>query len=241
MLNTKTVVFRISLICFLFAFLSACTETSELDKLNKYIASINANEGGANGGVSTALLTSGTQSSVQLPPSGPATALIGGTPRQVKEGFCGDGIINGTTEDCDQGAIQNTSCRDYGGLDGTVRCQQNCLYDIRDCITPAVDQRIGGIAETCQCNCGSSPCSGGCGNSGAVGQATCQFICDQLCTCHCEGKLQASVERCKFRCLCTTDVSGTPACTCNLDDCQVLVAISPNIATLATAHPLAPH
>jgi hypothetical protein len=59
--------------------------------------------------------------------------IVGGTPRRVVEGFCGDGIINGQTEDCDQGAIQNTDCRDYGLSRGTVRCQPNCLYDMSDC------------------------------------------------------------------------------------------------------------
>lgn len=40
--------------------------------------------------------------------------VVPGHPRPVRDGFCGDGIINGATEDCDLGAIQNINCRDYG-------------------------------------------------------------------------------------------------------------------------------
>lgn len=60
-------------------------------------------------------------------------SIIDGTPRIIRDGFCGDGIINGTNEDCDQGAIQNTDCRDYGLSSGRVSCQANCLYDMSDC------------------------------------------------------------------------------------------------------------
>ncbi|HXW53484.1 MAG TPA: hypothetical protein VEL47_05210 [Myxococcota bacterium] len=63
----------------------------------------------------------------------PIRTIVGGTPRLVREGFCGDGIINGPNEDCDQGAIQNTSCADYNAGVGTVKCQRNCLYDMSDC------------------------------------------------------------------------------------------------------------
>lgn len=67
---------------------------------------------------------------IDLLPS-PLPVLLPGTPRV--DGFCGDGIINGVTEDCDSGAIQNTNCLDYGLSRGTVRCQPNCLYDMSDC------------------------------------------------------------------------------------------------------------
>lgn len=205
--------------------LSGCTDNSEIEKLRAYLGGINAQEAG---GPSQLPNLSG-------PSGGSANAIIGGTPRQVKDGFCGDGIINGTTEDCDQSAIQNTSCRDYGGIAGEVRCQPNtCLYDISDCITPAVDRHIGGVTEACKCNCNTSPCSGGCRPAGGLGQSVCNFKCDQDCVCQCGGKIEAHVEECSFRCACIMDLAGSPSCECSIDDCDLLATISPNIATIAT-------
>lgn len=219
----------ISVRYFLFVFMilvqTACTEKSEAEKLRQYYSSINAQEGSVAAIPPTAGISSGSASS---------TSIISGTPRIAKDGICGDGIINGTTEDCDQGAIQNTSCKDYGGIDGEVRCQANCLYDISDCLTPKVDKVIGGTAETCKCHCNSSACSGGCKSSAVNGQAACEFDCDNECICQCEGKLNAAVEECKFQCVCTVDVNGNPDCTCNLSECDILATISQNIGTLVS-------
>jgi len=239
MINTHTKWLKILSLIYAAVFFSlGCTEKSETEKLRDYLASINAAAGISATSATPGAGVGGLQAT--LPPLGtptitPGTAIIGGTPRQVKDGFCGDGIINGPNEDCDMGAIQNVNCSDYNGIAGTVKCQPNCLYDIGDCITPAVDKQIGGVAETCDCQCNSSFCKGGCMSTSAVGQSVCRFLCDDGCDCLCEGKLESKVEQCEFRCACTVDTSGNPQCQCNLDDCQLLVGITPNIATVATS------
>ncbi len=211
--------------------LGSCTEKSEADKLRQYYSYINAEEG-AVAGAGVPAAPGATPPTPALSPSGGTAHIVAGTPRIAKDGFCGDGIINGTTEDCDQGAIQNTLCKDYGGIAGEVRCQANCLYDISDCLTPKVDKEIGGIAETCKCHCNTSACRGGCKTTAVNGQAACEFDCDSECVCQCEGKMNASVEECKFQCICTVDVNGNPDCTCNLDECDLLTTINQNIGTL---------
>lgn len=160
-------------------------------------------------------------------------AIISGTPKQVRDGVCGDGIINGANEDCDQGAIQNVNCSDYGGLFGRVTCQPNCLYNISECMTPVVDHVIGGIAETCRCQCGRSLCRGNCSPSNAVAQTLCRFDCDNDCVCRCQGRTEAHIENCEFQCACTVDISGFPRCECTLDQCDIITSIAPNIASLA--------
>jgi hypothetical protein len=220
--------------CWVLFVLVGCQESSESERNRQYLLSIQGQDQSLPG-----------KTPVTLPSLAPATpsapSVIGGTPRQVKEGFCGDGIINGPTEDCDQGAIQNTDCRDYGGIAGTVRCQQNCLYDISECITPGVDRLIGGIAETCKCTCNNSACRGHCGSlSGLAGQSTCNYTCDNDCICLCEGKLEAHVEDCEFRCECIVDPAGVPQCACNLAECEILSTISPHIASIATARSASP-
>lgn len=222
-------------IIFLFYALSVsigCTEKSEMEKLRQYYNSINAEQGAVTG-ATIPLPTAGAP--IPPTPSSEATHIVAGTPRTSREGFCGDGIINGTTEDCDQGAIQNTACRDYNGIAGEVRCQPNCLYDISDCMTPRVDKDIGGIAETCKCHCNTSPCNGGCKSAIMNGQGICEFDCDNECICQCQGKLNAHVQECKFNCLCTVDANGNPDCTCNLDQCDILTTVSQNIGTIVSS------
>ncbi len=210
--------------------LTGCTEKSEAEKLKRYYSAVNAQVT-----ETSPDLPGATPPNPALSPSGASALIVQGTPRIAKDGFCGDGIINGTTEDCDQGAIQNTACRDYGGIAGVVRCQANCLYDISDCMTPRADRDIGGLAETCKCNCDNSSCNGGCDNSvGAVGEAACQFFCDNECVCQCEGRLNAAVEDCRFDCACTVGTDGNPNCDCNLDQCELVVVVNPNIGTLVT-------
>lgn len=214
-----------------------CNESSQADRLSKYLSTINSQEVSARAAVpgATALVpgAAAPDTGANAGIVGSANTIVAGTPRQAsKDGFCGDGVINGTTEDCDQGAIQNTTCKEYGGIGGVVTCQPNCLYDISDCITPAVDKRIGGTVETCKCNCTSTLCRGGCQSTSLVGQSICRYDCENKCTCRCGGKLEASVEDCEFRCACVVDVAGNPQCECNLDSCEILSGIAPNIGTL---------
>lgn len=205
--------------------LLSCTPTQEQERLNQYLETISAAE---------AVAPTGLPGAVPLTPG--VTANISGTPRQVTAGVCGDGIINGSSEDCDKGAITNPNCNELGGISGIIKCTENCLYDLSDCITPAVNERIGGTAENCKCNCGGNRCNGGCqpSTSTSVGQSSCRFGCDQDCICKCEGKLEAHIERCEFRCICSVDTSGNPNCECTMDTCDVLAVISPNIANLTS-------
>lgn len=221
----------------LFIFYLGCTESTEQERLRQYLSSVNAQSQVMTPSSTTpagvpSLSDEGTRTIGSF--NSPSHSIIGGTPRTERGGFCGDGIINGPTEDCDQGAIQNTACRDYGGVAGTVTCQPNCLYDISDCMTPAVDREIGGIAETCKCNCNTTLCRGGCNPTGMTGQSSCRFECDSPCICNCERLLNAQVDDCEFQCVCELDANGNPDCRCNLDNCRLLNTITPNVATIAT-------
>lgn len=209
-----------------------CKNSSEMDRLQEYLSSINAQEGTlppAGGGAPVNLPKTLSGSSATV---GNGTSIIGGTPRVIKDGFCGDGIINGPTEDCDQGAIQNTDCRDYNGLNGIVRCQENCLYDISDCMTEKTNREIGGLAETCKCHCDTNACNGGCTPLGAIGQSTCTYDCRSDCICQCQGKMSAHVEACDIRCACSVDLNGNPDCNCTLESCDLVTTITPNIANI---------
>lgn len=202
----------------------SCTPSPEQERLNHYLEAIAAEE--------AAVLPAPGGAASNAPG---VTTIVSGTPRQVSAGTCGDGVINGTNEDCDKGAITNPNCNELGGISGIVKCSENCLYDLSDCITPAVNERIGGTAENCKCSCGGNRCGGGCSPTSvnSVGQSQCRFNCDNDCICKCEGKLEAHIERCDFRCICTLDASGNPLCECSMETCDVLAVISPNIANLA--------
>ena len=211
----------------LFFITNACSDSPDQIKLKQYLASINAQE--ANIPSATPVGVPG----ISATSKDSSHSIVGGTPREVKEGFCGDGIINGSTEDCDQGAIQNTACRDYGGLFGEVKCQaKSCLYDISDCITPAVDKKIGGRAEVCSCNCKNNSCNGGCTPTPATGQSTCHFTCTNDCPCNCQEIMHASVRQCEFDCACVVDAAGYPQCECSPTRCDVTTAINKNIASI---------
>jgi hypothetical protein len=229
MFYLRKITIKTTFLVVVFLLLPSCNESLEQQRLRQYLASINAQESAATPSATPAVGIQATNS------TGSTHAIVGGTPREVKEGFCGDGIINGNNEDCDQGAIQNTTCREYGGYGGEVKCQKNCLYDISDCITPAVDKKIGGQAESCKCACSTSSCRGGCRAIGnAIGQSACLFECDNDCTCRCEDKLEAHIENCEFRCACTVDPTGNPACDCSMDQCDLLTTIAKNIATIVS-------
>ncbi len=212
----------------------SCTQSLEQERLEHYLQAIAAEE--------TAVPNAGVAniSAAGTPTTGTS---VGGTPRLVMPGVCGDGIINGSNEDCDKGAITNPNCNELGGISGTIKCSENCLYDLSDCITPAVNERIGGTAENCKCNCAGNRCSGGCSpvNGSSVGQSRCRYDCDNDCICKCEGKLEAHIESCEFTCLCSVDTSGNPLCDCTMDTCDVLAIISPNIANLAAGGGTAGH
>lgn len=59
------------------------------------------------------------------------------TLKWLNEGFCGDGTRNGS-EECDYQHMAVESCRDYGGGAG-MTCQPNCMLDISQCKSKAVD------------------------------------------------------------------------------------------------------
>lgn len=202
----------------------SCTQSLEQERLNHYLEAIAAEEAAVPGGAS--ISTAGSTIT--------GTTILGGTPRLASPGVCGDGIINGLGEDCDKGAITNPNCSELGGISGTVKCSENCLYDLSDCITPAVNERIGGTTENCKCNCAGNRCNGGCNpsNGASVGQTRCRYDCDNDCICKCEGKMEAHIESCEFTCLCSLDTAGNPICDCTMDTCDVLTIISPNIANL---------
>ncbi|MCA9508522.1 MAG: hypothetical protein KC505_08885 [Myxococcales bacterium] len=216
--------FFANLISIMLLGLVSCRQSAEQEKLNQYLDMITAAE----------LATPPGGLGMTSKSSSPATTIVGGTPRLVTPGVCGDGIINGINEDCDKGAVTNPNCSELGGISGTVRCSENCLYDLSDCITPAVNTKIGGVTENCKCNCSGNQCNGGCApaSSSSVGQSRCRFDCDNQCVCKCEGKLEAHLERCDFTCLCDLNASGSPVCDCSLESCDVLTAISPNIANI---------
>jgi hypothetical protein len=210
-----------------------CSENSEAQKLRQYLASINAQETMIPGVPAVPTTAPSSLPSIGVPSTGGGgtTQIIQGTPRLVKDGICGDGIINGPTEDCDQGAIQNTRCEDYNGGSGEVGCQPNCLYDVSHCLPPEIDKAIGGLAETCRCNCAANSCTGGCASTNISSQSVCEFRCTVPCPCNCEGKLEAHIEECVVDCACQTATVGTPLCDCSLSDCRVIASISPNIRT----------
>ncbi|MBN2724496.1 MAG: hypothetical protein JXR95_10535 [Deltaproteobacteria bacterium] len=48
-------------------------------------------------------------------------------------GSCGDGVINPTYEECENGDLGNTTCETLGYLGGTLRCSDDCRFDVSDC------------------------------------------------------------------------------------------------------------
>lgn len=223
--NRQTVLTSCAAVLISFFMMSiGCSDNTLQDKLKKYYSSISAAERDLSS------IPHGASARVHSD-SGPA-AIVGGTPREVSGGFCGDGIINGSTEDCDGGAIQNTACEDYNALGGVVTCQPNCLYDISKCITPQVNVDLGGVAETCKCSCDTQRCAGACSAVGGIGQSACTFDCKNNCVCHCDTKLQAHVESCDFECACSVNASGTPECNCTLSECDLVATIVPHIADI---------
>lgn len=203
----------------------SCSEKSDADRLRDYF--------GANASYGSLSPISQAPNSGSNNNNGGQTTVVDGTPRVVNDGQCGDGIINGPKEDCDKNAIQNVSCRDYNGLYGTVKCQDDCLYDISDCITPAVDLLIGGRTEQCDCFCTNSRCTGGCNSLNFPGQSSCDFDCDNDCRCQCESQIEASMQECKFICVCEVLDNGSPQCQCSLSECKFVASISPHISSLA--------
>lgn len=165
----------------------------------------------------------------------------------LARGYCGDGVINGN-EDCDGNDIKIRSCKTLNGGEGEIQCQANCVYDISKCgttthqlksIVDLVDERLGGVAEECKCNCSGNSCDGGCAQLGiGIGVSRCLYRCEQNCVCNCGELLQAHVERCDFECSCQLDRSGNPQCICKQDQCDLITSMKPNIGTLANLrHP----
>lgn len=223
---------------FFIIFFFACTPNPDNDRFEHFLA--NLSQGPA---PDTATPPSGNPNKpapIQLPESsgstqnGPTTTT-GGIPRNISAGFCGDGIMNGDLEQCDKGSIPKTSCTGYGGVAGVVSCDKECLLDISNCITPAVDEIFGGTAENCRCNCDGDRCSGGCtpNTDSAGSSASCLFDCNNDCVCNCEERLENHLERCRIRCECGLDTAGFPDCSCTINDCITTVSIKQNIAATA--------
>lgn len=150
-------------------------------------------------------------------------------------GYCGDGIMNGT-EECDGHDLNFTECSKLKGGDGLLACQPNCTYDISNCsgngqgLADNINDRIGGLAEVCKCNCNSSTCAGGC--QGIENNSTCRFNCDNDCLCQCEGKTSAHIEQCEVLCVGVTSILGYPEIECTLSECDLITSISPNIGDM---------
>ena len=150
-------------------------------------------------------------------------------PRIIHDGFCGDGIINGQTEQCDGNTIQNDDCSDYGAVSGIVRCQPNCLLDVSDCLTPRIDREIGGLAETCRIQSLGS-CNGGCVSAGMRGFSKCSYRCENVVG-KCENIIEAHIEDCSFNCDCATGVDGSPDCICGMTTCNFISTIAPDLTS----------
>lgn len=133
-------------------------------------------------------------------------------------GFCGDNIVNGN-ENCDGQDIPIRECSLMGGTSGQVRCKNNCVYDISDCIKSS----LPGTAEYCKCNSDGEYCDGGC-TSLINGESDCTFVCDGATICSCEGRLEAVIDRCQFSCDCANKTNG-PDCNCRMKDCDLISAI----------------
>lgn len=165
------------------------------------------------------------------------TSVVGGIPRSVNAGYCGDGIMNGDLEQCDKGAIPKTACSGYGGTAGQVSCTPECLLDISNCITPAVDEVFGGYTENCRCACAQDNCTGGCSpltESGtSTGISSCLFDCNNQCYCNCEERIEATIERCRLECTCYVDTTSFPDCYCRISDCYIVAGNRKNIASTA--------
>lgn len=158
-------------------------------------------------------------------------------------GYCGDGIINGN-EDCDTNDLKIRSCHVLNGGEGEITCQSNCVYDISKCgssrsVASLVDERLGGMAESCQCNFESNNCDGGCApRSYSPGTSQCEYRCEQTSSCKCGNLLDAYVERCDLSCTCQNDRSGSPQCVCKQEQCNLIISTKPNIGSIMDAtHP----
>lgn len=211
---------------FLIITMSSCTKMSPEEKKAQYMAAINSSEP-----IPIPIPIPGTTEG-----SGGLSVIPTSVPdlRAEQKAVCGNGIIEGD-EYCDRDNITHRKCTDFMGISGTVGCTQDCLLDISNCLTPVVDEKIGGTAEVCKCMCNNDYCSGGCTPIGDVGQGRtdCLFRCDNNCTCRCEGKTEVHIEYCNISCQCDVDNQGNPQCWCNLDECEMANGIVPNIAELA--------
>ncbi|MFC1691349.1 hypothetical protein ACFL0W_04160 [Nanoarchaeota archaeon] len=69
----------------------------------------------------------GRMCAVPLPPTPPPPEPIPTAP------FCGDGIVNQKTEDCDGADLNGMSCSSFGYDAGTLTCSQNCTLDTTSC------------------------------------------------------------------------------------------------------------
>lgn len=219
MIYLLTNIGRFLIMCLLIL-ISSCNKLSDLDKQRLFMATLGQEGGGGGGGD-------------LIPVPGKPNPNLGAQVEKNAKGFCGDGIINGD-EYCDGTTLADTRCEEFNGLSGDLRCKMDCKLDISRCLTPAVDQHIGGRAETCRCNCSGVNCDGGCAQLGlAVGISQCQYRCQQPCVCNCGDLLQGHIERCDVQCSCQLDGSGNPQCICQLNQCDIIASTKPNIGVIA--------
>lgn len=211
-----------------FLIISSCNKLSPAEKQAQYMAAINAQESAPQPIPIPGGSQEGQLGLNVVPTSVPDI-------RSEQKAICGNGIIEGD-EYCDRDNISHRKCTDFQGISGEIGCTQDCLLDISRCITPEVDVKVGGISEVCKCTCNNDNCQGGCTPIGDVGQGRvdCLFRCDNSCTCRCEGKTETHIEYCNITCQCDVDNQGNPQCFCNLDECEFLNVIVPNIAELAS-------
>jgi|HubBroStandDraft_4_1064222.scaffolds.fasta_scaffold188378_2 hypothetical protein len=227
---------RVLLICLPALIISSCTKMSESEKQSRFLSSINAASDVMSDAPSASPISDIEGQLLSNIPS----ATYGGDKLEQKA-ICGNGIIEGD-EYCDGDNVQDRKCTDFLGISGPVACAPNCKLDVSRCITPAVDEKIGGIAEVCKCTCNNDNCEGGCTTNSLdlPGFADCFFRCDNNCTCRCEGKTETHIEYCNITCQCVMNPSGQPDCFCNLDECELLTFIVPNIAELSSRKAIFP-
>ena len=76
---------------------------------------------------------------------------------------CGNGVVD-AGEDCDGAELEGATCRDLGFFSGTLRCDQVCTFDDRQCVkepteNPCGDGILDGDEECDGANLGGATCS----------------------------------------------------------------------------------
>ncbi len=76
----------------------------------------------------------------------------------VSAPVCGDGIIEGATEECDSSELDGAACTDFSFTGGILACTTSCLYDYTGCTSGVAgwtcDPSFYGNSDGCDCGCG---------------------------------------------------------------------------------------